>query len=91
MYTEILSYERAGRRTWIARLTGACEKYDFDRDFLDATRVIPSRSGRTGTLEYELAPGVYESCTRGARELFRVKEDGEAVLVSPARAHQLVD
>lgn len=49
-------------KTWLARITGADEKYGLAREFVKVARGDDnrSRSGMTGSITYRIGDGVYE-------------------------------
>lgn len=45
-------------KTWLAEITGPDPQYGVARQFIRAAERSTSRSGRTGTLNYVVSPGV---------------------------------
>lgn len=72
-------------KTYVAELDGVCERYGFERDFLDADKIDMARSGKTGVLTWELGAGVYETQERRTRG-YLIVEGGVAREVSLAEA-----
>ena len=65
---DIATYEG---KTWLARISGyPGGKFGFDREFVNAINRHTSRSGATGSVQYEVDPGLYES-NEGRRRLGR--------------------
>jgi len=49
-----------GARAWVAKITGADEKFGFQREFVKKDRAL-SRSGKSGAVHFHInEPGIYE-------------------------------
>lgn len=57
-------------KTWLARITGLDKKFGLQREFVPAAARRLSKSGKTGSIEYLVEPGLYES-NEGRRRLGR--------------------
>jgi hypothetical protein len=66
-------------KTWLARITGTGGKYGVEREFINPVEKYTSRSGLTGSADYLLEDGVYQS-NEGRRRRGRrwwIVADGE--------------
>ena len=50
-----------GNKSWIAKITGTHPQYGLNREFCKKDRSDLSRSGKSGTVRFEVTePGIYE-------------------------------
>ena len=72
-------------RTWLAEITGLDSKFGLSRTFVVAAERRISRSGKTGSIDYVVGPGLYESNEgrrRYGRRFWRVNDDGTVDRIS---------
>lgn len=69
-------------KTWLAEIVGTDKKFGLQRVFVNAVQRRTSHSGKTGTAEYVVGPGLYES-NEGRRRLGRRywKVDSDGALI----------
>jgi len=54
-----LNYQPSGGKTWVAEITGRCEKYKYERKFLKYVALDKSGSGKTGQVTFQLEQGKF--------------------------------
>ena len=78
--TTITINARGPIRPYLAQITGPHPKYKLDRDFQRSTSDTLSRSGKTGSVVYDVARGaVYEATDGRDRWYVAVTHDGQVV------------
>lgn len=75
---EKFNYQPSGGKTWVAEITGTCEKWGFKREFLDYYDIDTSSSGKTGVVYYKFESGkIYQVNEAWKRKGFYHLVNGE--------------
>jgi hypothetical protein len=81
-------------RTWLAEVTGVDRKYGLERVFVTAADRRLSKSGKTGSIDYTVGPGLYESNEgrrRFGRRFWRVDTDGTVHQIERGDVLDIID